>query len=260
MQGQGGELPGEEFLWQRLARAAAVPPEQRSPEVAAFIAAMQLPELVAALMPLTEAGEPALALDSIDTQQRVLLAGLKLELLARTQEAAAELLQLEPDSAWMHRLAGQASRSGNPCAISLDSALVALAALAHAEPALKRLKRLLPVEWLSTLEQMLPAAQVAAQQVQALLQEVQQRGGPRGMRSAAARAQLDAAGRSAKAFEAAYRQALTQDRQAAHIRCDGCGHNAVGLKQCDRCMLARYCSRACQVAHWPQHRAKCKSS
>ena len=52
--------PGAEFLERRLARATAVPRAQRSPEVAAFVEAMQLLREVAELLPLTEDGRPVL--------------------------------------------------------------------------------------------------------------------------------------------------------------------------------------------------------
>lgn len=32
----------------------------------------------------------------------------------------------------------------------------------------------------------------------------------------------------------------------------------VNLSACNRCLLARYCSRECQVAHWPSHKLVCK--
>lgn len=68
--------PGQEFLLRRLQRAAAVPLGERSREVAAFIAAMQLEDQIPSLLPLTEGGEPALQQASLTTQRRVLLAHL----------------------------------------------------------------------------------------------------------------------------------------------------------------------------------------
>jgi len=41
--------------------------------------------------------------------------------------------------------------------------------------------------------------------------------------------------------------------------CYGC-HKAkerVALSVCSRCMITQYCSRECQVAHWPEHNEKC---
>ena len=32
------------------------------------------------------------------------------------------------------------------------------------------------------------------------------------------------------------------------------------LSDCARCKQARYCSKACQVAHWPAHKLECKNS
>ncbi|KAL4440137.1 hypothetical protein ABPG75_003138 [Micractinium tetrahymenae] len=87
MQGQR-EVPGEQFLKRRLARATALPPDQRSPEVAAFIAIMQLPEQAAALLPLRPDGSAAQAL------------------LSALEEAAGSLLELEPDSPKWHMIIG----------------------------------------------------------------------------------------------------------------------------------------------------------
>jgi hypothetical protein len=54
------QTPGAEFLERRLARATAVPPAERSPEVAAFVKSMQLLCEARELLPLTEDGRPAL--------------------------------------------------------------------------------------------------------------------------------------------------------------------------------------------------------
>ncbi|KAL4425955.1 hypothetical protein ABPG75_009971 [Micractinium tetrahymenae] len=70
------ELPGEEFLQRRLSRAAAIPLEQRSPEVAAFVAAMLLPQQVATLLPLQVDGTAALALRGAEAGRRTALAVL----------------------------------------------------------------------------------------------------------------------------------------------------------------------------------------
>ena len=76
--------PGEEFLLARLQRAQAMPPAQRSPEVAAFVEAMQLNEEACALLPLERAPgtdelrlRPALPATEATTH-RVLLAALRL--------------------------------------------------------------------------------------------------------------------------------------------------------------------------------------
>ena len=74
--------PGEEFLQIRLQRAQAVPPAQRTPEVAAFVEAMQLDEEACTLLPLVmvpgaTTASPVLPATEA-TAQRVLLAVIKL--------------------------------------------------------------------------------------------------------------------------------------------------------------------------------------
>ena len=54
------QAPGAEFLERRLTRATAVPPAERTPEVAAFVESMQLLREVRELLPLTADGEAAL--------------------------------------------------------------------------------------------------------------------------------------------------------------------------------------------------------
>ena len=63
-------LPGAEFLERRLARATAVPPAERSPEVAAFVESVQLMRAAAQLLPLTPDGRPALP-DTPATRRKV---------------------------------------------------------------------------------------------------------------------------------------------------------------------------------------------
>lgn len=36
------------------------------------------------------------------------------------------------------------------------------------------------------------------------------------------------------------------------------GGGRMPYKRCAQCKIANYCSRECQVAHWPQHRASCE--
>jgi hypothetical protein len=40
--------------------------------------------------------------------------------------------------------------------------------------------------------------------------------------------------------------------------CDGCGESFDQLKKCARCRSVRYCSQACQKAHWKEHKPSCK--
>ena len=58
------EAPGAAFLRRRLARAQAVPPAERSPEVQAFITSVELGRQACELLPLRQGpgGEPQPAL------------------------------------------------------------------------------------------------------------------------------------------------------------------------------------------------------
>jgi len=43
--------------------------------------------------------------------------------------------------------------------------------------------------------------------------------------------------------------------------CANCGkgeESSINLKSCTACMLVKYCSRDCQIAHRPQHKKECK--
>ena len=54
------QVPGAEFLERRLARARAVPPAERSPEVAGFVETVELLLEARELLPLTSGGKAAL--------------------------------------------------------------------------------------------------------------------------------------------------------------------------------------------------------
>ena len=66
---------GSAFFERRLARAKAVPPADRTPEVAAFVASDELFREVCQLLPLAASGQPALA-PGPPARQRLLLAAL----------------------------------------------------------------------------------------------------------------------------------------------------------------------------------------
>jgi hypothetical protein len=38
-----------------------------------------------------------------------------------------------------------------------------------------------------------------------------------------------------------------------------CGIESVSMKLCSKCKDVYYCGRDCQVAHWPDHKARCKA-
>jgi uncharacterized paraquat-inducible protein A len=41
------------------------------------------------------------------------------------------------------------------------------------------------------------------------------------------------------------------------MSCNGV-FNVREIKDCSRCKIAQYCSRECQLAHWPNHKEYCK--
>ncbi|KAL4440175.1 hypothetical protein ABPG75_003176 [Micractinium tetrahymenae] len=157
------------------------------------------------------------------------------------------------------RLLSEAAKSRQPCAISLASAQAALAALSFAEPAMRRANRLLPLAWVADLNGMLAQSGSIYEAAHARLQQLQARqAGGRGGRPS--RAEQALARRAAEA-ERAMRQAAQQEQEdavQAAMRCDACGQTAAGLQRCARCRRVQYCSRACQLAHWPDHRAECR--
>ncbi|KAL4440144.1 hypothetical protein ABPG75_003145 [Micractinium tetrahymenae] len=146
--------------------------------------------------------------------------------------------------------------------IALDSARAVLEAVALAKPALKRCKRLLPQYWLAPTEKVLSVLEPAWEESWARLRLLQAQGDPAGSRRGRA---ARAAGEQAKALQgagSATQQAM--QRTAAElssilqpVKCDGCNAPAVAAQLCARCRRSRYCSHACQLAHWPQHRAEC---
>ncbi|PRW56672.1 SET and MYND domain-containing protein [Chlorella sorokiniana] len=81
------------------------------------------------------------------------------------------------------------------------------------------------------------------------------------MRAADELLPLTAAGEPAlpaDALETQLREAQQDSVNERHV-CSGCGRQAIGLRRCARCKQAAYCSRECQVRHWPQHKRECKS-
>ena len=72
-------MPGAAYLQRRLARAQAVPPAERSPDVQAFITSVQLGEEACQLLPLTRGGQAALPLRNPATARRQAGFGTRLQ-------------------------------------------------------------------------------------------------------------------------------------------------------------------------------------
>ena len=127
------------------------------------------------------------------------------------------------------------------------------AALREAEAAVPRCRRVLPQRWVSVLESCLPIFRdmlQAARLRSATFQAVRS-GDPQAIASANRHWQANL-----QAFASTVEQKKAQ--VAAADVCTGCGKHAVGLRACARCRAARYCSRECQAAHWPQHKRECR--
>lgn len=45
---------------------------------------------------------------------------------------------------------------------------------------------------------------------------------------------------------------------AKNVKCAGCNHLFERVQNCSRCLAVQYCGRACQTAHWTQHKRVCK--
>ncbi|PRW51076.1 SET and MYND domain-containing [Chlorella sorokiniana] len=138
----------------------------------------------------------------------------------------------------------------------------ALAAFRQAEGALAlcRRQRLLPAMWLQTLggamavaRQLLPSAQAQLHSMGA-----SQHKSVRPLTGTQRRAQKASLQKAAGAAAQAAAEAGAQLPQ----RCGHCGKAAVGLRRCAQCRRteASYCSRACQVAAWPQHKFECREA
>lgn len=74
----------------------------------------------------------------------------------------------------------------------------------------------------------------------------------------ASAATIDAATDAVKAEIAAMQ--ATQRAFMWATACDECGKTSSGQRACKACHTARYCSRKCQLAAWPAHKAACKAA
>jgi len=53
---------------------------------------------------------------------------------------------------------------------------------------------------------------------------------------------------------------ITTVSQCSNPTCPFENSSSIDLKQCSRCSSVTYCSRDCQLAHWPNHKSSCSSS
>lgn len=153
------------------------------------------------------------------------------------------LAQQHRSDFWQCRFAVLALNYAGTGTVDLPPPLLARVAYAfqQAQAAFRRCSRLLPDGWLT-------AERAGFQLGQTLLPSV------------LARAQLGRKSSRSVAAHAEFKRTLGQMRGElnTHLECPGCGEQAVALRACSRCRTARYCSRECQAAHWPQHKRECK--
>ena len=169
--------------------------------------------------------------------------GLQREIAVQELLRGVELARQQRSDLWQCRHAALALNLAAHCVAPLQPTLLARAAAAfqHAELALQRCSRLLPAEWTQLDESLVSIGQ-------------------RLLPSIRARAMLSGPSSRDEAAVAAIRHIIAQSAEPLRNRptCSGCGKQAVGLRTCARCRAARYCSRECQAAHWPQHKHDCK--
>ena len=218
--------PGHEFLLVRLQRAQAVPPAQRTPEVAAFIEAMQLDEEACALLPLVRAPgatdvplQPALPADEA-TAQRVLLAALKFFRIAY----ACRSLGMPSGKAFYH-LDFYLSRGCGALYPPPERCIPELGALLRQNSTAQAVG---PYLWLYAAAWLLGAAMAAtAREVIPRVQQFIDGRSPPQQRTAAQRA--------------ADNERVLNLNRLAEARCAGCGEEAQGLRKCARCRQVGYC-------------------
>jgi ankyrin repeat protein len=76
------------------------------------------------------------------------------------------------------------------------------------------------------------------------------------------RALIDELRPSAQTSERAQQAGEPADHTAAAGTCAACGSSSSGasnanFKKCARCLAVRYCSKNCQLTHWPVHKVSC---
>ena len=127
--------------------------------------------------------------------------------------------------------------SQHPLEVGHSTLAAALAAFEQMpEAALHRCRRLLPADWVRTLERQVEQARPLVPGAQMQLRLLQQQAGGVAGATQALRA-------SVAAQTAAAKEAAGGDRnQFVHaLDCDNCGQRAVGLRRCARCKRAQYC-------------------
>ena len=203
-----------------------------------------------------EAGNPR----TLEAAAQPLLDGLTLPQLATVQQLFSALQQTRErwSELWAAKLTCAAAVA---CLRTLHRRHEAVPAelqavqqmLQQAEAALSGCQRLLPHPWVSSLQARIPFYRngIQAGLTHLAWDRAEQHGRP-GC-SAAAYSQAQAS------VDRLVGTAKQRDAQMTEVHaCAGCRRSAVGLRACARCRTARYCSRECQAAHWPQHKRECR--
>ena len=237
-----------------LACLAAATQMQRPSTVEASAVARSAASALARL----EAGNPR----TLEAAAQPLLDGLTLPQLATVQQLLSAVQQARErrSELWAVRLTCAAvlacTNLRHEAGPAVLRALQQL--LQQAEAALSGCQRLLPRPWVSSLQARIPFCQNIVQSrlmlesnTKLARDQAEQRGD-----QAAAAAALSQAQASTDQLVGTVKQ--HDAHMTAMHACAGCRRSAVGLRTCARCRTARYCSRECQAAHWPQHKRECR--
>jgi hypothetical protein len=193
--------------------------------------------------------------DALELLPQALLSASEPEQQARAARALALLVERSGSS----EVAAHLVRRG---ALGRARQLAASSAAAGAEPLesalllLRQLEALVEPEQLEVLEQHWRQQQQQEQQQQEQIEE--------GLRARATGAGPAGPGAGSSSAGGAERTAAAGGAANSLGACAVCGaantSDGAKLRKCAGCRAVRYCSPACQKAHWREHRAACKAA
>ncbi len=163
---------------------------------------------------------------------------------------ALEMAQQQRSPYWVVRCASAAVLlvGSVPCEAGILRAV--MDDFSQLGPALHTCRQLLPKSWVTGLLKIHLSATATLPMLRSRLAALESGA------ASSPQAAINMQAEQAEHFHAA----VVQQWQAVESisKCAGCGKGAVGLRACARCRQALYCSRGCQVSHWPQHKLECR--